>query len=165
MLYKRWASILINYANYYLNDTETSSSVVNDIFIKLWNGKQEIENTKAYLFRAVKNAALNYLSSEHKKTIDYLDTQELTILSDQSQPNEFSVEESAQLLHLQKLIAKLPEKRQLVFRMHRIEGFSYSEIADLLQISPRTVEDHLAKSMKFIFENSQHFFNQHLTEA
>lgn len=133
--------------------------------MKLWRNTHEIENTKAYLFRSVKNASFNHLTSQSKKTISYVDTHDLTLLSDEGQPHDFSAEESAQLTHLHKLIAKLPEKRQLVFRMHRIEGFNYNEIADLLQISPRTVEDHLAKSMKFIHENSQHFFNQHLTEA
>lgn len=165
LLYKRWASILKNYANYLLNDDETSSSIVNDVFIKIWNTSHKIDNDKAYLFKSVKNAALNYLGSQHKKTVSYFDTYELTTISDISQPQEFLAEESDQLIYLQKLISKLPQKRQLVFRMHRIEGFNYSEIAELLQISPRTVEDHLAKSMKFIHENCAQFFNQHLTEA
>lgn len=165
LLYKRWASILKNYANYFLDDSETSSSIVNDIFIKLWSRDHEIENAKAYLFRSVKNASLNHLTSQRKKTVSYLDTYELTTLSDLYQENEILAEESKQLVYLKQLISKLPAKRQLVFRMHRIEAFNYNEIAELLQISPRTVEDHLAKSMKFIHENCQHFFNQHLTEA
>lgn len=165
LLYKRWASILKNYANYFLKDDDISSSIVNDIFMKLWNNDSEIENIKAYLFRSVKNASLNYLSSLNKKPVSYFDTHELTILSDLFQQSEFVAEESDQLIYLQKLILRLPEKRQLVFRMHRVEGFNYSEIAELLQISPRTVEDHLAKSMKFIHEKCQHFFNQSLTEV
>ncbi|RZK20603.1 MAG: sigma-70 family RNA polymerase sigma factor [Pedobacter sp.] len=165
MLYRRWASILKNYANYLLNDDETSSSIVNDIFIKIWNTDHEMENAKAYLFKSVKNASLNHLHSQSKKTVSYFDTNELALISDLSQPNDYIIEESAQLIYLQQLISKLPEKRQLVFKMHRIEGFNYNEIAELLQISPRTVEDHLAKSMKFIHENCQQFFNHHLTEA
>jgi len=165
LLYKRWASILKNYANYFLNDDETSSSIVNDIFLKIWNTDHKIDNVKAYLFKSVKNAALNYLSSQQKKRIGYVDTSQLVLISDHAQPDEFLMEESDQLIYLQKLISKLPQKRQLVFRMHRIEGFSYNEIAELLQISSRTVEDHLAKSMKFIHENCQQFFNPHLTEA
>ncbi|WP_316801266.1 sigma-70 family RNA polymerase sigma factor [Pedobacter frigidisoli] len=159
LLYKRWASILKNYANYYLNDNEASSSIVNDIFIKLWNTDQEILNPKAYLFRSVKNASFNHLGGQHKKTVSYLDTEELTLLSDELQPPGFATEDHPQQLFLQNLIQKLPEKRRLVFKMHRIEGLNYAEIAELLQISTRTVEDHLAKSMKFIHENCQHFFN------
>ncbi|WP_316734650.1 sigma-70 family RNA polymerase sigma factor [Pedobacter aquatilis] len=164
LLYKRWASILKNYANYFLNDDETSSSIVNDIFMRLWDKDQEIENPKAYLFKSVKNASVNHITSQSKKAMVYYDAHDLTTLSDSIQPNEFLGEESAQLIFLQKLISMLPEKRQLVFRMHRIEGFSYSEIAELLQISTRTVEDHLAKSMKFIHENCGQFFNQQLTK-
>jgi len=158
-LYKRWASILIKYANYYLNDLEAASSVVNDIFIKLWKGEHEVENAKGYLFKSVKNASLNHLSANRKKQVSYVEVHELVLISDESQIQEFHAE-SAQLLHLQKLISRLPEKRQLVFKMHRIEGFSYLEIADLLGISIRTVEDHLVKSMKYIHENCQLFFNK-----
>jgi RNA polymerase sigma factor (sigma-70 family) len=68
--------------------------------------------------------------------------------------------ESDQLLLLQKLIAKLPEKRQRVFKMHRMEGYSYAEIAEQLDISIRTVEDHLAKSMSFLHEHMHQLLNK-----
>lgn len=165
LLYRRWAPILKNYANYFLNDDEISSGIVNDVFLKIWNNPYQMDDTKAYLFKSVKNASLNHLTSQRKKTVSYFDSEQLTIISDNAQPDDFFMEESAQLIYLQKLISRLPERRQLVFRLHRIEGFNYQEIAQLLQISSRTVEDHLAKSMKFIHENCQQFFNQHLTEV
>ncbi|WP_197413251.1 sigma-70 family RNA polymerase sigma factor [Pedobacter sp. Leaf176] len=165
LLYKRWAPLLKNYANYFLNDDEISSGIVNDVFLKIWSNAYQMDDTKAYLFKSVKNASLNYITSQSKKRISYFDSGQLTILSDNSQSIDFLAEESEQLIYLKKLISKLPEKRQLVFRLHRIEGFNCQEIAELLQISSRTVEDHLAKSMKFIHENCHQFFNQHLTEA
>ena len=164
-LYKRWALLLIKYSDFYVNDKEASNSIVNDIFLQLWYNDHDIKDIKAYLFKAVKNASLNHLSSKNRKPVSYLEIQELTLLSDQSQSTGTIVEESDKLQYLHKMIGLLPEKRQLVFRMHRIEGFNYAEIADLLQISPRTVEDHLAKSMKFIHENTKHFFNQVLTQS
>jgi RNA polymerase sigma factor (sigma-70 family) len=165
MLYKRWSILLRGYAEYYLNDSEEASSIVNDVFLQLSSQKNDIENIKGYLFKAVKNAALNQISSNKRKKIQYLESQDLAVLSDLSQPAVFPPSESAQMDFLQKTIAQLPQKRQLVFRMHRIEGFSYAQIAEFLQISHRTVEDHLAKSMKFIHEHAKHFFNEQLTEA
>jgi RNA polymerase sigma-70 factor (ECF subfamily) len=93
-----------------------------------------------------------------------LEQDDLTAISDLSFADEVT-SESEQLVFLHFLISKLPERRQLVFKMHRIEGFSYAEIAELLQISVRTVEDHLSKSMQFIYDQSQHLIHRKLTEA
>jgi len=137
---------------------------VNDLFVQLWFNKTKPENLKGYLFRAIKNASLNYLAQQRNSLLTLLDQEELTMISDLSPVSE-AANESEKLIFLKDLIGRLPHRRQLVFNMHRMEGFSYAEIAGLLQISVRTVEDHLSKSMQFIHAHAKHLLHEKLTEA
>lgn len=165
LLYKRWGSILQKYAHYYVKDKEAARSIVNDLFVQLWFSKKDPDHLQGYLFRAIKNAALNYITSQSKNPVSYLEETELTVVADLSTKPENKEYKSEKLELLERVISMLPEKRQLVFRMYRLEGFSYLEIADLLQISVRTVEDHLSKSMQFIHKECNHLVHQKLTEA
>lgn len=165
LLYNTMSSSLQKYADYYVKDPEAAKSIVNDLFVQLWFKDRQPEQIKGYMYRAIKNACLNYLEHNKRSPLSYLEQDELTQLSDlYIAPHELSLE-SDRLKFLQKVIAALPEKRQLVFRMYRLEGFSYVEIAELLQISVRTVEDHLSKSMQFIHIRAKHILHTNLTEA
>lgn len=157
--YKKWVNILTNYAHGYLKDNETSTSVVHDIFINFHSNEVKADNLQAYLFRSVRNASLNALEKQKRKHLEFTDPNELTVISDSKQQAVVKMRESEQLLLLQNLINQLPEKRQRVFKMHRLEGYSYAEIAQQLGISTRTVEDHLAKSMNFLHEHMHQLLN------
>jgi len=165
MLYNSMNSSLQKYAEYYVRDIEAAKSIVNDFFVQLWFKNEQPEQIKGYMYRAIKNASLNYLERSKRSPLSYLEQDELALISDLHIVNQEVSLESEKLKFLQKVIAELPEKRQLVFRMYRLEGFSYAEIADLLQISVRTVEDHLSKSMQFIHARSKHLIHTNLTEA
>jgi len=165
LIYKHWNALLQRYSEYYVRDHEASRSIVNDLFVQLWFSKHKPDNLKGYLFRAVKNASLNYLRKQGNVPLSYVVEDELRDLSDLSTQEGATSNESEKLQFLQRVIAELPQRRQLVFRLYRLEGFSYAEIAELLQISVRTVEDHLAKSMEFIHARAKHLIDANLTEA
>ena len=165
LLYNNLYSSLQKYAVYYVNDFEVAKSVVNDLFLQLWFKTEHPLNIKGYLYRSVKNACLNYLGKHKKSILFYVEQDELVELADLTPTFEHGYIETSRIDFLNQTISLLPQKRQLVFRMHRLEGFSYAEIADLLQISPRTVEDHLAKAMQFLHTQAKHFLYTNLTEA
>ena len=164
-LYNNVSNALYKYVIYYVNDEEVAKSIVNDLFVQLWFKEEQPINVKGYLYRAAKNASLNYLQRHKRNPISYLEQDELTLMADLNMQSSEVNFESSQLKFLQNLISSLPQRRQLVFKTHRLEGFSYAEIADLLQISVRTVEDHLSKSMQFIHAHAKHFIDVKLTEA
>lgn len=163
-LFKNFSELLYSYAFYYLNDMEAAKSVVNDTFLRLWNGKHRPLYIKPYLYRSVKNACLNYLS-QRKNDVLLKDFSELEILSDGAKTFEHSDDTNDKLLFLEQVISNLPAKRQLVFKMFRFEELSYAEIAELLNISIRTVEDHLSKSMQFIHAQAKHLIDGKLTNT
>lgn len=165
LLYNSMSSSLQKYADYYVRDIEAAKSIVNDFFVQLWFKTEQPGQIKGYMYRAIKNASLNYLKQNKRSPLSYLEQDELTQISDLHVVHHEIGFESDKLKFLQQVIAALPEKRQLIFRMYRLEGFSYAEIADLLQISVRTVEDHLSKSMQFIHARSKHLIHTNLTEA
>ncbi len=163
-LFKNFSEMLYNYAFYYLNDMEAAKSVVNDTFLRLWDGKRKPLYIKPYLYRSVKNACLNYLS-QRKDNVVLKESYELENLSDGFVNVHHNDDTIDKLLFLEKVISNLPAKRQLVFKMFRFEELSYAEIAELLNISVRTVEDHLAKSMQFIHAQAKHLVDRKLTNT
>lgn len=165
MMYQRWGVLLHRYANYYIRDAEAAHSIVNDLFLSLWFDRRRPENPKGYLFKSVKNASLNFIVKQKRNPISYLEESELTVFSDLTVPVLIEDSKSDKLEFLQKIIESLPERRQLVFKLYRFEGFSYAEIAELMQISVRTVEDHLSKSMQFIHSKAKQLIDLDLTEA
>jgi len=149
-LYRRMYPTLIKYAIYLVKDIEDAQLVLNDVFISIWKNGTILTNEKAYLFRAIKNAANNYHKIP-KANFWHIDSEEeaAEIIDLKETPVQaFENKDQSRILYA--LIDQMPERRRLIFYMYRIDGFSYKEIATLLEISVRTVEDHLVKGFQFL---------------
>ncbi len=115
------------------NSIESSEDIVQDVFTKIWEKKENLDpdkSIKIYLYQAVKNQTLNYLK--------HLKFENFTEISDdfESDINEFNPETNLYRAELTKIvneaIEQLPEKRRLIFLLHRQNGLTYSEIAQIL---------------------------------
>ncbi|SMC89646.1 RNA polymerase sigma-70 factor [Pedobacter nyackensis] len=150
-LYRRMYPTLKKYAIYLVKDMEEAQLILNDVFISIWKNKILLLNEKAYLFRAVKNGANNYHKTS-RLNFQHLEEEEVQEIIDvRADPFQtFMYKDRIRMLY--DLIDQMPERRRLIFYMYRIEGFSYKEIASLLDISVRTVEDHLVKGFQFLQE-------------
>ncbi|AMP97520.1 hypothetical protein AY601_0567 [Pedobacter cryoconitis] len=150
-LYRRMYPTLKKYAIYLVKDVEEAQLILNDVFIAIWKNNTRISNEKAYLFRAVKNASTNYHKVSRINFL-HLEEEELPdILDETADPAQLYLDKDRNRI-LYSLIDQMPERRRLVFYLFRIDGFSYKEIAALLDISVRTVEDHLVKGFQFLQE-------------
>lgn len=119
-----------------------------DIFMKIWINREFLPNLRslnAYLYKMAKNAALNYL--DHKYIED-----SFVLNFNPVQSENFSDELDARELELlvQLTIGKMPDQRRRVYEMNRIEHLKNDEIATLLRISKKTVENHLNLALKEI---------------
>jgi len=126
-----------------------AQDAVQQVFMKLWEGKtdfKQISNPKSYLLRAVKNQVLN--DQRKQQVIHQIETEEVDAgfnVDDQLIGNELQEQ-------IEILIQAMPPKRQYIFRLSREEDKSHKEIAALLEIAPKTVENQIGKAIKFLKE-------------
>ncbi|RYE54327.1 MAG: RNA polymerase sigma-70 factor [Sphingobacteriales bacterium] len=149
-LYGLFFARLYNFALMYVNTKEVAEELVNDVMVKIWNNRNtitDIRNLETYLFVAVRNHAFNYLStySNFHVAIESEGNQARVInLTDPSKDLEWK-EISFQL---EKAVDTLPDQCRTVFKLIREEGFKYKQVAEILNISPRTVETQLFRAIK-----------------
>jgi RNA polymerase sigma-70 factor (ECF subfamily) len=153
-LFKAHYDELCRYAHSILKNQDAAEDVVQQLFIKLWEKREtinEIENIRSYLFRSTFNMSLN----EQKKMQRMPKSDE-----DIVQTNSFqSGEDASNLLvsnELQERIDSamlvLPEKCREVFHLSRNEQLSYKEIAQEMNISTKTVENQVGKALRIMRE-------------
>ena len=147
------------YAFRFLGNLADSESIVQDVFLRLWQKRKEIMITSSlqnYLFRSVKNHCINYIEHEKIKT----GYQNLVIRNeaDRSEYSEFFLEFGL-MTKIETAIASLPEKRQEIFRLAREDGLKYREIADRLNISVKTVETQMTLALKQLRESLKEYKN------
>jgi len=147
------------YAFRFLGNQSDSESIVQDVFLRLWQKRKELMITSSlqnYLFKSVKNHCINYIEHEKIKT----GYQNLVIRNeaDRSEYSEFFLEFGL-MTKIEAAISSLPEKRQEIFRLAREEGLKYREIADRLNISVKTVETQMTLALKQLRESLKQYKN------
>lgn len=147
ILFLNYQPRLIYFLNGFIKDDEKSRDIAQDIFLSIWKNRErlsEVKSFKAYVFKMAKNAVCNYY--DHSLVNDRFVTDQL------SRPQSSSdTEETIFANQLQDLIditvSQMPPKRKQIFQMSRIEGLSNDEISQQLDISKRTVENHLTAAL------------------
>ena len=155
--FRNFYAPLCNFANKYLNDWDASEDAVQSSFLKIWNNWDTYINSssqKSYIFRTTKNTVLDYLKKEDRKNKREKVYQELND-SKEDILNEFVIKSE-----IMKSLDKLKPKVRKIFLLNKIEGLTYPEIAQYLQISERTVEDNMARAFKALREDLKN--NEHL---
>jgi len=138
---------LIFFLRGFLHNEEISRDMAQDIFLSLWVNREklvDIQSFSSYLFQIARYNVYNYY--------DRLFIQEKYTIEQVRQMNDrYSVEEALFLKelenHIESTVNQMPPQRQRIFRMSRYEGMSNEEIAQQLNISKRTVENHLTAAL------------------
>lgn len=138
-----------NFAYYKCGDSDAALDLVQDAFAKIWENCSKIDfsKVKTYLLTTVNNLFLNTI--KHKKVI-LAYAKEVPNLDTNNQSPEYLLEEEEFRLKLQNAIASLSEVQREVFLMNRIDGKKYREIAELLDISQKTVEKRMSGALKIL---------------
>lgn len=140
---------LILVSDRYVRDIAAAEEIVQDIFLKIWEDKavlETIKSIKAYLYRSVVNSSINYINRQKSLERHHLHIAEQ--LSDELIDSEDERNELIVLLYQE--IEFLPEKCQLVFKLSRLEGLKYRDIAAKLDLSEKTVENHMGNALRIL---------------
>ncbi len=130
----------------YVDSLEIAEDIVQDIFLHFWEEKKLLSadtNPKAYLFRSVRNASIDYIRRNNYRV--FTDLEEANLISDENINNE---ELSVQYERLHRLIDQLPSQEKSVLMAIVVDNKKYKEVAEEMNISVNTVKTHFARALK-----------------
>lgn len=154
-LFRYFYDRLLHFSIQYVYTREAAEEIVSDVFVKIWNRRDELEkiaNLEVYLFVAVKNHSLNYLEQYSSLRITPLNDDTGHSQLTNSVDPERAMEWKEILFKMDQEVGRLPDQCRRVFKLIKEEGFKYKDVAEILNISPRTVETQLFRAMKRLNE-------------
>lgn len=150
-VFRQYYARLYLYALSITGRRDVSEEIVQELFYVIWKDRETIQilkSIKSYLYRAVRNQSLQYcehmnVENRHRETV-----------LKKKEAHEDSPHDKLEYKELETIInstlKKLPERRFVIFRMHRMEGKKYREIADILSVSVKTVEAEMTKTYRLL---------------
>lgn len=139
---------------------EIAEEVVEDVFFRLWQLRKDqsnIQNLSTYLYVATKHRSYN----QFKKMAKIPNTEEVDVsqtagyLANPEQ--DYLVSELQE--HIDSAISQLPERCQEVFRLIRLDGLSYKQAAEVLNVAPKTIENQLSIAIKKMSMALNHYLS------
>ena len=145
---------LLRFAQTFVDDRQSAEEIVSDVMMKIWEkrkGLPSISNLRVYLYISTKNTALNYLAKQKKVEIVSIEYLNLDFPSNTLNPEQLMI--SAEMMRrINNAINSLPPRCKLVFKLVKEDGLPYKEVADILDISIKTIDSQLAIAMRKISE-------------
>lgn len=142
---------LCAFAVEYVKSQDRARDVVQEVFLRIWERRAEWNlrgSLKAYLYQAVRNRALNHVRRNKRRDLDTpLDGHD-ALSNGQTAEDQFHFRELSDAV--QDAISQLPERRRMTFLLHRRHGFSYAEIAQIMDVTSKTVENQIGRALKFL---------------
>lgn len=150
-IYESYCEPLYRFAYSYMKDSFEAEEIVQDVFIKIWERREDIDEQKSfksYLYRITVNKVFNEL--KHRVVKQKYEQHALNFDQITSETPESSIQFQELNKKLDLLLTQLPEQQRNIFIMSRWKGLSNAEIAESLSLSLRTVENQIYRASKFI---------------
>lgn len=149
-IFKLFYKKLFKFSVHYIKDREAAEEIISDILFKLWMKRKElsrVQDLENYLFIMVKNQSLNYLKQFSNFRVVYLtETGDHQLLNTDDPQKE--LERRELIFQMNRAIDALPQQCKIIFNLVKEEGLKYKDVAQILDISPRTVESQLVRAMQ-----------------
>jgi RNA polymerase sigma-70 factor (ECF subfamily) len=153
MLFRTYYQPLCNYAYTFVQNRDEAEEIVQSTFLSVWEKRENLEirtAVKPYLYAMVRNACLNVL--KHEKIKQQHAAVELAVAEKSVESVTRTVMASELETKIYEAMEKLPQQCRLIFKLSRFEELKYSEIAEQLDLSVKTVENQMGKALKIMRE-------------
>lgn len=153
-IYLHYYQKIIRFIRLYISSAEETEEIVSDTFLAVWQNRknlEEIVSFNAYVYKIAYNKIVSYYrkQSKDKQELDitYVD---LFLCTNTTPEEELITKENLDLLN--RAINSLPDKCKLAFKLVREDKLKYKDVAEILNISVKTVEAHLATATRKLRE-------------
>ena len=138
-------SNLTKFSFSFVHSKEAATEIVDELFVQLWVKRDDImkiNDLRVYLYTATKNASLNYISKKAKQ-IELEPYENLQVqMTDLVSPEQIMISKEM-LQKIKEAIDSLPPRCKLIFKFVREDGLSYSEVAEILGLSIKTIDSQM----------------------
>ena len=143
---EHYSSRLYHYTFALLGQKESAEEIVSDVFFEVWKNRKslaEIGNMNAWIQTITYRKAISFLRKETGKyELSFDDIEDFIFEPVQSPAEEMISKE--EMAKINDAIQQLPPKCKHVFFLAKIDGLPYKDIADMLNISVKTINNHIA---------------------
>lgn len=152
-----YSNDLLYYAQYLVHSKEEAEEVVSDVFLEVWRHKEkinEIQNIKAWLLTIAHNKAISALRRKGPphSSVSWDEMGDDALPANNLQAPDERLISREEMDRINAIINKLPPRCRQVFILAKIEKLLYKEIAEILGISVKTINIHVAKALELISE-------------
>ncbi len=150
MLYRWYYVPLCNHAIRFVLSREAAEDIVSEVFSSFYNRKsgEKLQGSfRAYLFASVRNRAYNYVRFEMQRNLSLDKADRLSALD--QQPDEITEYEDL-YQYIERTVNALPVRQRNIYMMCRVDGKKYEEVADELNISLKTVKEHMYRALQHL---------------
>lgn len=160
-LFDKYFADLCNFLLIYLRDKSFAEEVALDIFAVVWERREQLQvhtNIRAYLFAAGKNKAISIFRRSKQHLLSSLNVEDQATISDLGSDQYLENKELRELIN--RAVASLPEQSRKIYQLAWEENLSHKEIAKKLDLSPKTVENHVGIALRKLREQLRPYYKQ-----
>jgi len=144
---------LFRFALRFLGNEEDAKDIVQEVFVRVWNGREKmagVENWEAWCMRITRNLSLDRIRLHKSKTTESLESS-YNLHHSAMTPHE-STEMGESMTRISQMIAALPEKQRQAIHLRDVEGYSYQEICEILELDMNQVKVSLFRARNAVRE-------------
>jgi len=157
LLFKEYYEQLTRFSWRFVKCKAVAEGLVQDIYSDLWENRENLELTgciRPYLYKVVKNHSLNHIKHQevqNKYDPMWMDQKEVSMNNYEKEYRKEQIRKA-----VQQAVEKLPERSRMTYKLHRHDGLTYKEIAEIMDVSVKTVESQMTRTLKLLREQLAH---------